>query len=143
MHHRTEYSECGRCGKTSGPVDNDLENADDDTGLPPGWVVGTFTRVIVNPDYKPIRPFAERMADADIPIDAPASARKIVEDQMRLAMSLEEQIAEPMFITEQVFTHRCSDCINDEVFSIDRDAFISEGWLDEDDEPSEEAPTDE
>lgn len=54
---RTEHFECEICALGTGPLDNDVPDEDEDEGdpadprIPPGWVIGRFTRVVPNPKH--------------------------------------------------------------------------------------------
>ena len=51
MRHETLYFTCGVCGLSTGTVENDVEEGDEDTQMPPGWVEVTARRVSTNPDW--------------------------------------------------------------------------------------------
>lgn len=112
MRHRSEYIECGVCGLTTGPVDNDVGD-DEDPGAPPGWVTCTVARVV------------------QVPTSEEGSLSRLISMVPPEMQPLYSAIAEAQkgaaYAVEEIEIHLCPDHLRPLV-ALDPDAFREAGW---------------
>ncbi len=134
MRNQTLYFTCGVCGLQVGTVENDIDETEDDTEMPPGWVEVTARRVVKNPDYKKPKGLEEHIDQIVSEIqstqgEAPegVDARAAVRPHAELQMAIEAQSAVPEYMVEEVQFHISPDYVTS-LTSLDTDAFEEFGW---------------
>jgi hypothetical protein len=134
MRHQTLYFTCGVCGLQVGTVDNDVDETEEDTEMPPGWIEVTARRVVKNPEFKKPRSLDEHIDEIVGEISktqgsAPEGVdpRAAVRPHAELQMAIESQSALSEYIVEEVQFHVSPDYTTS-LTALDTDAFEEFGW---------------
>jgi hypothetical protein len=134
MRHQTLYFTCGVCGLQVGTVENDIEDAEQDTEMPPGWIEVTARRVVKNPDFVEPKTLDQHIDELVAEIAASQGAppegvdpRAAVRPHAELQFAIEQQSVEPKFIVEEVQFHVSPDYTTT-LTALDEEAFGEMGW---------------
>lgn len=134
MRHQTLYFTCGVCGLQTGTVENDIDDADQDTDMPPGWIEVTAKRVIKNPEFVEPKTLDEHVDELVKEIQSSQGAppegvdpRAAVRPHAELQFAIEQQNVEAKFIVEEVQFHVSPDYTTT-LTALDEEAFGEMGW---------------
>jgi len=102
------YWNCDRCGLAVGYVVNEVEDPEEDPGVPPNWLRLDIRRVIVNPDLADFHAAVNKaIEDAAV---AMAGETEVTDEHRNLARSLVTIDAPAQYITEEASYALCHEC---------------------------------
>ena len=134
MRHETLYFSCGVCGLSTGTVENDIEEGEDDTQMPPGWVEVTAKRVSPNPDWSTLKTVDEILENLVTEVvkaqgDPPdgVDPRNMLRQQAEMQAVIAEQTNPAQFIIEEVQFHVSPEHLG-ALLELDNEAFDEMGW---------------
>ena len=131
MRHETLYFTRGVCGLSTGYVDNDIEDDEVDTRMPPNWVEITARRVVKNPDWKKPRTVDEALAVlvSQLGNEPPAGIdpKTVLRAQAEMQVAVEDSQNPPEHMVEEVQFHIAPDHVL-KITELDTEAFEEMGW---------------
>ena len=134
MRHETLYFTCGVCGLSTGTVENDVEDGDEDTQMPPGWTEITARRVSDNPEWtkpKTVDELLESLVSEVLkaqgePPDG-VDPRTMLRQQAEMQAAIAEQTNPAQYIVEEVQFHVSPEHLG-ALVELDTEAFDEMGW---------------